>query len=278
MEEYSVLMSVYCKEKPDYLEESIYSMLNQTVPPADFVIVCDGPLTHELDCVIERFKSENEELFRIIRLPENRGLGEALRIGTEKCRYDIIARMDSDDIAVKNRMELQLAFLNENEDISVVGGQICEFFETLDTDDSSCKCRSVPTSSEEVEKLAAYRNPMNHMTVTFRKKAVEAAGGYMGFDKFEDYYLWARMLSKGYRLANIENICVYARVNSDMYRRRGGWHYFCQAYKLEKYLKNEKICTFVQFVRNVIIRFCGAVLVPNFFRRYLYINLLRNDK
>lgn len=273
MEAYSVLMSVYFKEKAANLKDAIDSMLKQTVPPTDFVLVCDGPLTPELDCVVTEFTDNYPALFQIIRLPENRGLGEALRIGMQACKNDIVARMDSDDIALPERMEWQIAVLNNRKDISAVGGQIQEFFES---EERPGRCRIVPTTPEEIKQAAARRNPMNHMTVTFRKEAVMAAGGYMSFDRFEDYYLWIRMLDMGFQLINIDKICVYARVDMAMYQRRGGWDYFKQTMKLERCLIAANLCSRVQFVTNVAVRFCGTVLLPNRIRQYFYLTILRN--
>lgn len=272
MKAYSVLMSVYVKEKATYLQEAIKSMLNQTIPPSDFVLVCDGPLTPELDCVIKEFTDQYPTLFQVIRLPENRGLGEALHIGTQICKNKIVARMDSDDIAVPERMEWQISVLDERKEISAVGGQIQEFFETQE---NPGRCRVVPTAPEEIRQVAARRNPMNHMTVTFRKEAVMAAGGYMSFDRFEDYYLWIRMLAMGFQLLNLDKICVCARVDMDMYQRRGGWSYFCQTLRLERYLRAAKLCSRTQFVTNVAVRFCGTVLLPNRVRQYFYLTMLR---
>lgn len=275
MTAYSVLMSVYVKEKAMYLQEAINSMLNQTIPPSDFVLVCDGPLMPELEHVIKKFTEQNPVLFQIIRLPENRGLGEALRIGLQACKYEIVARMDSDDIALPERMKWQIAVLDERKDISVVGGQIQEFFETQE---NPGRCRIVPTAPEEIRKTAARRNPMNHMTVTFRKESVIAAGGYMSFDRFEDYYLWIRMLSMGFQMLNLDKICVYARVNMAMYQRRGGLGYFCQTLKLEKIILSTKLCSKRQFIQSIVVRFCGTVLLPNRCRQYFYLTMLRERK
>lgn len=272
MTDYSVLMSVYAKEKPMNLKCAITSMLEQSIPPFDFVLVCDGPIPSELEEVIDGFIQKNEGLFQVIRIKENKGLGVALATGMRYCKCNMIARMDSDDIALANRMELQLSLFTKEPSLSVVGGQIQEFFDSLDAKGGK---RIVPLTPDQIKKAAARRNPMNHVTVVFKKQDVEAAGGYIGLDRFEDYYLWARMLAKGFKLANIEEISVYVRVNNAMYQRRGGWRYFLQTVKLEKYLKTLKIATEQQYIRNVFVRFCGTVVTPNFARKYIYSILLR---
>lgn len=275
MEKYSVLMSVYYKEDATYFFDAVKSMVNQTVPPDEFVLVCDGILTEELNSTIELLEKENPNLFQVIRLEKNEGLGRALAIGLTSCKNEIVARMDSDDIAVPDRMEKQLSFLEKNADISVVGGHIQEFNGEIE---NKVACRCVPLSFEEIQKTVAYRNPMNHMTVTFRKESVLSVGNYKHFDKFEDYYLWARLLEKGYKLANLDMICVYARVNDAMYMRRAGLPYFKQTVKMEKFLLESGLMNKKQYCRNLCIRFCGVVLVPNWLRRFLYNRVMRKKE
>ncbi len=269
---YSVLMSVYANEKAEYLHTSIKSMLDQSIPPTDFVIVCDGPLGPGLEGVIKSYTDQFPELFQVIRLDKNNGLGTALRIGTEKCKNEIIARMDSDDISLRNRMELELEALNKDSSISVIGGQILEFFEN---EKNILRRRIVPTDSDEIRKFIVKRNPMNHMTVVFRKSDVIAAGSYLSFDKFEDYYLWARMIKMGFRLKNLEQTVVHARVSNDMYRRRGGISYFGKTIRFERYLRSEGFCTWREYCLNVLIRFAGTVIIPNGIRKKIYYSILR---
>lgn len=272
MERYSVLMSVYCNEKAVYLEKAVLSMLNQTVRPSDFVLVCDGPLTKELDEVIHKLEEQFGTILQIMRLPENKGLGIALQEGLKKCKYELVARMDSDDIAEKDRMETQLKVFELNPDVSVVGGQILEF----NGDEKHITgCRYVPLNSDEIKKRAIKRNPMNHMTVTFKKSHVQNVGSYIDFDKFEDYYLWVRMLSKGYKFMNVDTVCVRARIDENMYKRRAGIMYFKQTVKLQKELLNRGFINKIYFLNNVIIRFVGTVILPNRARMFLYNFLLR---
>lgn len=269
---YSVLMSVYYKEKPEYLRQAIESMLEQTLPPAEFVVVCDGPLTDALDAVLHHYQSAAPDLFQIVRLPQNVGLGGALRIGVEHCRCEIIARMDSDDISLPGRMKLQLDYLENHPEVSVIGGQIQEF---EDSASSANPCRRVPLRPEEVKRFCARRNPMNHVSVAFRKKDVLDVGNYIAFDKFEDYYLWARMLARGYQLANLDEVCVQVRVGDAMYNRRGGLDYFSSTLALERELYSLRLCSFWQFATNLSIRLFVTVLSPNSFRRFFYTRFLR---
>ena len=267
-------MSVYKKESASFFSSAVNSMLQQTCPPTQFVLVCDGPLTPELDKSIQDFLSEYPTLFRVIRLPVNQGLGLALREGLSACDCELVARMDSDDIALPLRMEHQLAARNATASLSAVGGQIAEFVRSPRSIQSY---RTVPISSEEIRRGIAVRNPMNHMTVLFRKSDVLSVGGYQDMKGFEDYYLWARMLKAGYNLANLPEICVLARV-SEIQARRGGWNYFRQTIQLECALRACGLIGISSYYKNLLVRFCGAVLLPNVLRQHAYQMYLRQSE
>ncbi len=226
MDPYSVLMSVYRKEQASYFKQSILSMLRQSVPPDDFVIVCDGPLTKDLDAVIHEFTQICPNLFQIIRLAENRGLGIALQEGLAVCRHDLVARMDSDDISTPKRCEKQLAVFAEK-DAAIVGGNIAEFTEEISFGETprAARVRKVPETNEEIRQFARRRNPFNHPSVMLRRSAVQKAGGYKDCKGFEDYYLWVRMLGMGMTGYNIQEILVYMRTDAGMYERRGSLSY-----------------------------------------------------
>lgn len=270
--DYTVLMSVYVRETPDNLRTAIQSMLGQTVPPKEFVIVCDGPLTPELDEVIEDCRARHPALFEVVRLAENGGLGTALSAGLKACTCDIVARMDSDDIAKADRMERQLAVLQERPDVSVVGGHIAEF---MDGPEHVVGYRVVPLSPEAVRKRAAFRNPMNHVTTVFRKKDILEVGGYQSLIGFEDYHLWARLLHGGKLLLNLDEPVCFVRVSDGMYRRRGGPEYFKRAVEMERVLYEYGLAAWPQCVWNLLIRMVGTVLVPAPMRGILFQTLLR---
>lgn len=272
MAPYSVLMSVYAGEKAENFRLAAQSMLEQTVPPAEFVLACDGPLPPELDKVVEKLVLDWPEIMKVLRLPERRGLGEALREGVLACRCEYVARMDSDDLALPERMALQLTRLEEDPDLAALGGQIEEFSR------ENLGRREVPLSTAEVRRRAAFRNPMNHMTVTFRRQAVLEAGNYMAFDRFEDYHLWVRMLGRGQRLANLPQVLVRARVNEDTYARRGGLAYFRQSVAMQSHLRACGLCTRLGWLRNCLVRFGGTVLLPARARSWLYQSFLRKER
>ena len=269
---YSVLMSVYYKEKPEYLEMAIKSMLDQTILTNDFVLVCDGPLTSELDDVIEAFFKSYPGLFNVIRLPQNQGLGNALNIGLEYCKNDLVARMDSDDISLLDRCETQLRMFEKNPGLAFCSGAIAEFME----DPSQIVAyRKLPLSDKEIHKFAKRRNPINHMAVMYKKSAVEAAGCYIEIQGAEDYYLWARMLMIGCEAANTEKVLVYARVGNGMYKRRGGLKYAKSIIKTQKLFYQDGFITIAEYLRNCSIRVLIS-LAPVKIRKWIYAWKLRS--
>lgn len=271
---YSVLMSVYKKEKPEYLKQAIESMINQTVQTNDFVLVCDGPLTSQLDSLIEVICERYPTLFQIIRLEENSGLGNALNIGLKRCRNELIARMDSDDISLVNRCELQLKRFKEKPELAFCSSDIAEFI----TDEKEVQnVRHLPTDHQKIRSFAKKRNPMNHMAVMFRKNAVEAVGGYIEIPYFEDYYLWVRMLKRGYEAANIDQILVNVRIGNGMYKRRGGMTYAKNACTLQKRMLEIHFISYYEFIRNCFVRIGGSI-IPVGIRKYMYEKILREVK
>ena len=271
--DYSVLMSVYAKERPEYLKEAIQSILDQTIITNDFVIVCDGPLTSELYNVLEIYSVMDPDRFQILRLENNQGLGNALNVGMKFCKNELVARMDSDDISLPYRCERQLEKFKSNPELSLCSGDIAEF----ETDSARPPCvRHVPEKHEEIVKYAKRRNPMNHMAVMYKKTAVEDIGGYIEIERNEDYYLWVRMLQKGYVSANINEILVKARVGNGMYERRGGWKYLRSIVKLQKEFLRMNFISCPEFVRNCFLRIIGSLL-PLSLRKYLYHRRLRSS-
>lgn len=267
---YSVLMSVYYREEASYLRQSIESMLNQTLQPDEFVLVCDGPLTEALDEVVAFYETEYPKIFCIIRLPECRGLGNALNTGLKYCHNNLVARMDSDDISVKNRCEDQMKCF-ETMDADIVGGAVCEF-ETKPEEYG--KIRMLPETPGEIKKFAARRNPFNHPAVMFKKNKVLQAGSYIEIKGFEDYYLWARMLMDGAKGYNLQDILVYMRTGAGMYHRRGGADYMKTAVKFRRKLCQMGISTKWDFVVSA----GGQILVsamPEKIRKYIYVRFLR---
>ena len=188
---YSVLMSVYFKEKKDWLIQSIESMLNQTVLTDDFVLVKDGKLTDELNETISEYCEKYPDIFHIIELEKNVGLGPALAIGVKACKNELIARMDSDDISIKERCEKQLKKFQEDPELDLIGSSIAEF---IDTTNNVQAYRVLPESDEEIKKFIKRRNPFGHPSVMFKKSKLLEAGNYRSYYLCEDYDMWIRMV------------------------------------------------------------------------------------
>ena len=248
---FSVWVSVYSKEKSSFLEKALDSILNQTLKPDEVVLVKDGILTKELEEVISveknKFNKNNID-FVCVQLEKNMGLGIALQRGLEKCKYDYVARMDADDIAADTRFENQLKYMNEHKDISVLGGYIDEF----SIESEVIRTKTMPLTYKDLYKYGKYRNPLNHMTVFFRKKDVLDVGGYKPLKGLEDYYLWCRMLSNGYKIANIDKVLVHARLGN-FENRRGGFEYFKTYIKLRILQKRLKYTNLAEFVVATIL-------------------------
>lgn len=268
---FSVLISVYKKEKAEYLKRALQSIINQTLKPTEIVIVKDGPLTKELDECIEDFQKQYSELFKILAFKKNRGLGLALRDGVKACKYEYIARMDSDDISKLDRFEKQFNYLQKHPETALLGTWITEFSKDENKPDTVTK---LPCTHQEIIKFAERRNPFRHVTVVFKKSAVIQSENYRDFLWFEDYDLFVRILQKGYIAANIPECLVNVRADKDMFARRGGWQYLKQDCKFQKQLLKTKFIGKTDFIINITLRSIVR-LIPNKVRSYLYKKVLR---
>ncbi len=214
---YSVLMSVYYKENPEFLKESIESILGQTIKPDQFVIVKDGNLNEELDEIISEYENKFPMLFSIVYLNENCGLAIALDQGLKVCRNDLVARMDSDDISKPDRCEKQLNKFSEIKKLAILGSNIDEFYDDLNVISSS---RVVPSDYADICKWIKRRNPFNHPTVMFKKSEVLRCGGYGTLKRGQDFDLFSRMINMGCYAENINESLLLFRSDEDNYFRR----------------------------------------------------------
>ncbi|MDH6504711.1 glycosyltransferase [Polynucleobacter sphagniphilus] len=267
---FSILLPVYWRDDPEALSKCFDSIVSQTLAPLDIVIVCDGPLTPDLDSIIDVY-TKLLPLF-ILRLNENCGLGIALALGLENCRCELVARMDADDICHPSRFQKQFEYLNEFPEIDIIGALIAEFrIDPLDARD----IRRLPTEHNRIAKYAQSRNPFNHMTVMFRKSKVLAVGGYHSFFGFEDYHLWVRMIMFGCKTANLNEVLVYARIGNGFVSRRGGLKYAAHEVQLYRFFYKIGFISFSRTSINIILR--GFVrLSPKFIRSLIYRYLLRD--
>ncbi len=217
---YSVLMSLYKKEKPEFLIESIESMLKQTYSAEEILIVKDGPLTNQLDLILSNYKLSNPRLFSIVELKDNLGLGLALNEGLKSCRNELVARMDTDDISLNNRCELQIEEFMKNPLLCIVGTWINEFY---DHPSNTLTSRVVPVNHNDIMKFSRRRSPFNHPTVMYKKSAVLNSGGYKNVMRKEDIDLFVRMLHHGCIAKNIPKSLLLYRSNKDSLKRRKTW-------------------------------------------------------
>lgn len=268
---YSVLMSVYYKEKPEYLKQAIESIQNQTISTDDFVLVCDGQLSSELNQVIKEKQLEMGNNLNVVRLEKNGGLGNALNEGIKQCKNELVARMDSDDIAYQTRCEKQLGVFNSHPEVSICSGIVEEFTITPDAVDAR---RVPPEHNEEIIEFAKKRNPFNHPCVMYKKSAVEAVGSYQDFYLLEDYYLWLRMLMAGYQGYNIQEPLLHMRAGSELYKRRAGWKYAKTQTRLFRFMKDKGFISEKRYVKSCVIR-SGSALAPNWLRKMMFERVLR---
>ena len=270
---YSVLLSVYCKEKPNFLAQSLDSMFNQSVAPEEVVIVEDGPLTEGLYSVLNKYSEMYPDSFKRAVNQTNMGLGKALNRGLAVCKNELIARMDTDDISKPERCEKQLQMFLENPDLDVVGTNIAEF---IDNSKVVCSVREVPSVHEEICEFLKKRCPFNHMTVMFKKASVISAGGYLDWHFNEDYYLWVRMFLNGSCFANINENLVSVRVGKDMFARSGGYKYYKSEKNLFKYMYKHKLISWFAYQKAKLIRFVVQVLMTNRTRQWFFKKFARN--
>ena len=269
-DKFSVLMSVYCKENPTYLEESLASIFNQSIVPNEVVLIEDGKLTNGLDDIIVKYEKKYKKIMKVIKYEKNRGLGKALRDGVVNCSNEIIFRMDTDDISVTDRFEKTLKLFKKN-DIDVVGGNIAEYDENMK---NMTGYRKVPSQHKDIIKMMKRRNAMNHVTVAYKRSKVIEAGNYIDMPYFEDYYLWVRMLQNGCVFANVDDCLVKVRCGDGMIKRRGGFSYIKKIYNFEKSIYKLNFISFTSFVINMLERSFVSI-IPNFLRSFLYKKILR---
>ncbi len=270
---FSVAMSVYKNDAPCYFDRALESITDQqTIKPDEIVLVVDGPVPDEINTVINKY-SERFNL-KAIRLETNGGLGNALKIATENCSNELIARMDSDDIAIPNRFEQQLMFFEKNDHVDVVGGNISEF---VDNENNVVSYRNVPMFDNEIKKYLKKRCPFNHMTVMLKKTSLLESGGYLDLHFNEDYYLWVRMLLNNATFANTGTNLVNVRTGANQYARRGGLSYYKSEKKLQSFMFKNKIINFSTYIANCLKRFIVQVLLPNKIRSYVYKKFARNS-
>lgn len=238
MMNFSVLISIYFKEQPEHFNACMKSIWDQqTLKPTEIVLVEDGPLTTELYESIALWSERLQQTLRIIKLEDNVGTGKAKNIGLQNCQYEIVSIVDTDDISVSDRFEKQIKGFEADSELVILGGQITEFVDDIT---SPSGMRIVPLDNQDLRQYAKKQSPFNNMTISYRKSKIMEVGGYQHHLWMEDYNLFLRVIAKGYKIQNLEDVLVYARIDNGMHTRRKGYQYIKsekQLLKLKKELK-----------------------------------------
>lgn len=268
---FSVLMSLYRKEKPAFLRECLESLINQTVLADEWVIVKDGPLTVELEAVLSEYECRYPNLIKYVVFDKNQGLGLALRAGVPACSHELIARMDTDDICIPERFEIQLQEFIGHPELDICGGHIKEFDISVN---NVISMRKVPLTNDEIVQYQKRRSAYNHVTVMFRKSAVLNAGNYEHAPLMEDDMLWTRMILAGCKGKNIDDYLVYVRTGINMIERRGGWSYFVKYKRSRKKVYLLGLSSYWDYIYTITVQLIVALL-PAKVRKVLFIKILR---
>lgn len=271
MEKYSVLMSLYIKENPEYFRAAVESILNQTVIPDEIVIVKDGPLTQELADMVSEFERVYPQLFHIVSSDTNLGLGKALNLGLKHCRNELVARMDTDDIAKPDRCEKQLKAFQDNAELDLLSSSVDEF---CSTPDEIVSRRVVPTNHKEIYEFAKRRSAFNHPAVMYKKSKVLSVGGYGDLRRNQDVDLFGRMLFSGCIAGNIEESLLYFRSNNALAKRRRSWENSKSYIQTIKKFWKMGYASFGDYV-VVAVAQTGMFLMPVKLQHWVYKRFLR---
>lgn len=267
--EFSLLLPVYAGDRAEYLRRAFRSSVDdQSVRPAEVVLVQDGPVSEELAATLADLVQASPVKTSLVVLEKNMGLARALERGMAACSFDIIARMDADDISLPLRFEKQLERMRAG--IDLVGTGMFEFADEVGTVIGK---RMPPTGEQVIARYSRFHDPFNHPTVMYRRQAVEKAGGYIDVGLMEDYWLFARMIHSGAKVENLQEPLVMYRVGDGAYTRRGGMKQLKAELRLQREFRRLGFTTRVQALRNVLVR--GSYrLVPTGIRRIAYRRLI----
>jgi glycosyltransferase involved in cell wall biosynthesis len=239
---YSVLMSVYYKDRKDYLCLSIDSILNQTHKPDQFVIVFDGPVSDELEGTVQEYSKRAPGLFTIVKLEKNCGLPTALNEGLKVCRNNLVARMDSDDYSLPQRCERQIVEFEKRPDLALIGTDTQYFTRTIE--DVSPTVHAHPYTEGEIIKELRRNSPFGHPTVMFKKDVVDACGGYDPIlTRSQDYDLFSKIIYNGHAACNLPEVLLYYRTGENMMRRNKSWESCKARIIIQKRIFKRKQCS-----------------------------------
>jgi glycosyltransferase involved in cell wall biosynthesis len=260
---FSVLMSIYNAESANNLQQCLESLMFQTLKANELVLVEDGPISNALLHVIDEYRVYLNIVS--VKIPLNVGLAEALNAGLSRCSYELIARMDTDDICLPSRFEKQVSFLQARPDIAVLGALVEEYNNDMSI---ASGVRNIPSEFAEIVKFAKRRSPLSHPTVMYRKSAVLAVGGYPAFRKAQDYALWSVMLQRGFKAHNLNEVLLKMRAGDGLMTRRRS-EYLRHEIAIMKFQRAIGFISFAEYVFNVTARSIVR-LSPTFITKLLY--------
>ena len=267
MTDLAVIMSVYQNDKFKFIKESVQSILDQTFAQFHYYIIFDGSVAEDIDFYITGLKDDRIKLFR---LEKNGGLATALnfllKILLMNPEYEIIARMDADDVSHALRFEKQRTFLIENKDIACVG---C-WYEEIDESGNHLTNRKLPIDHEALKKRYYTRTPFAHPSVMYRRQLIEKAGFYpIDTILMEDKGLWGKALKAGLKFANIPEYLLKFRIDKGFYKRRSGlkygWYYMMSTFKINKSL-NAPVYSYLLSTMIGVVK-----MLPAFILQYIYL-------
>ena len=261
----SVLICVYGGDKPEYFGEAIESILNQTVKPGEIVVVVDGVIGGALKNKIDEVSKKNE-CVKVVALAKNVGVGMASNEGLKHCENELVAKMDADDIAVRNRLELQLAEFEKDPKLILLGGQLAEF---SGSPDIVVAYRKVPTTAKKIREFARRRSPFNNQTVMYKKSAVAAAGGYPKLNRAEDYYLYSKLIAMGYKTRNLSDVLAYFRLDDGAMKRRRTWRHTKEIIKVRNEIRKFGMSSGLDLVVTSLMQI-AIFIMPPFFTKWAY--------
>lgn len=262
---FSLLLPTYHADDPDHLRRAFASAVDeQTRRPDEVVLVRDGVVPPRLQKVIDELAAGAPVPVTVVALAENIGLGHALDAGLAACAHEVVARMDADDVSMPERFAVQVPLLAAGYDL--VGSALLEFAEH---EDDIVGLRTPPLGQDEIRTWSRFHDPFNHPTVVYRRSMVQGVGGYQDLPLMEDYWLFARMIEAGARVANVAEPLVKYRVGAGAYARRGGWQLLRSEIELQRQFRSSGFTTRGQYARNLAVR-GGYRLVPESLRRLAY--------
>lgn len=214
---FSVLLSLYDKENPLWLDECLNSLTTQqTLVPNEIVIVEDGPINDCLSDILSKYQRDSVVCLTRVKLENNVGLGEALNIGLKKCKHELVARMDTDDIALPSRFERQVNFLLDNPGVDILGSSAIEIDEYSNASEYK---RKVPEKNKEIYEYL-WTCPILHPTVMFKKSFIMDVGSYSKFLKRrQDYELWFRCAKNNAVFHNLQEPLLKYRITAESHKK-----------------------------------------------------------